>query len=231
MTKSFRPTLIPTLFTIPALIVLVTLGTWQLHRLQWKEAIIAEITQQKSLPVMNLNSANNTDGLQYRLVQVTGELLPDKNIFLYTGPKEFKGEAGYDIFSPLKMADGLTVLIDRGWIPESKKHASDWQQSGPVTIVGTFMKGEKKALFTPDNNLQKNIWFWIDLSAIREYLKMDIPNFYIMQAEGKDKNALPIGRSFSVDRIRNDHLQYAITWYSAALSLLVIYFLYHRKRR
>jgi surfeit locus 1 family protein len=227
----FRPTLIPTLFAIPAFILLLALGTWQVYRLQWKHQIINQITRQMALPAIELPSPLDPEEFQYRKIQVSGEIVPDKELFLYTGVKEFKGDAGYDVLVPLKRADGSIILIDRGWIPVKEKASAAWKLSGPVTIDGVVMRGEKKARFTPENDSARNMWFWIDLPAISKHYQMDMPPYYILQAAGPDKHALPIGRTISALSIRNDHLQYAITWYSAAVSLLVIYYLYHRKRR
>lgn len=230
--NKFRPTLIPTLITIPSLVLLLILGTWQVQRLQWKNGIIADISRQMALPAIELPTPVASEIVQYQKIRLTGEFLYDKEIFLYTGKREFKGKDGYDVLTPLKREDGSLLLVDRGWIPIEARNSDAFNASrikGSVTVEGIVMKGEKNATFTPENNPEKNLWFWIDIPAIRDYLKQDIPAFYILQGQGKDKSVLPIGSTMNPAMIRNDHLQYAITWYGAALSLLVIYYLYHRK--
>lgn len=229
----FRPTLIPTLFTIPALILLISLGTWQLNRLQWKKELVADIDRAIHQEPLSLDGdIPDPASLKYRKIRVEGEYLHDKEIFLYTGTREYRGEQGYDILTPLKRADGTIVLVDRGWVPIQQKLPENRKETlvpGKVTVEGYVLLGEEKKFFTPENAPAKNAWFFIDIPAIAATTNLTLPPFYILASASPDKNALPQGRDLTVN-IRNDHLQYAITWYSAALALLVIYVLYHRKR-
>lgn len=233
---SFRPTLIPTLFTIPALIVLLYLGTWQLQRLQWKNALVHAIEEKIAIPEAKLPEHLPDAELkswQYRRVTLTGTFLHDKELYLYAGAREYRGDQGYRVFTPLKRKDGRIILIDRGWVPQDKKAPAtrpQTQEKGEQTIHGAIMLGEQKHYFTPENMPGKNMWYWIDIPAMRHTSGEPFQDFYIMEAEDKqDKKKLPYGQDLTV-KIRNDHLQYAITWYSAALSLIVIYILYHRKK-
>ncbi len=229
----FRPSLIPTVFTIPALILLISLGTWQLYRLAWKNALIADIDRalhQETIPLPD--TVTSPADLKYHKVRVKGEFLHDKEIYLYTGTREYRGEQGYDVLTPLKRDNGQLVLVDRGWVPVDKKLPDarpETLEKGELTLEGYVMEGEKQKFFTPENAPAKNTWFWIDIPAIAAYTQVDLPPFYIMEAAGPNPKILPLGRDLTVN-IRNDHLQYVITWYSAALALLVIYILYHRKR-
>lgn len=231
---SFRPTLIPTLFTIPALILLVTLGSWQLHRLAWKNDLIEHIKLAIQQPAKPLPAGlSSAEGMRYHRVLVEGEFQHDKEIFLYGGTREYQGEQGYEILTPLKTTDGRVVLIDRGWVPIQKKLAENRPETlvkGTVTIEGFVMEGEQPKLFTPPNQPKKNAWFWIDMKGAADYTGFPLSNYYVLAAAGKDAKQLPLGRDLNIN-IRNDHLQYAITWYSAALALLVIYILYHRKKK
>jgi surfeit locus 1 family protein len=92
------------------------------------------------------------------------------------------------------------------------------------------MKGEEKKLFTPKNSQEKNFWLWVELEAMQHYTGLIFPSFYIMESLGNNKGEYPIGTDVSL-QIRNDHLQYAITWYSAAIASAVIYILYYRKQK
>ena len=224
----FRPTLIPTVFTIPALILLLALGSWQVKRMQWKNHMVADIKQHLVLPATDIPAHVTIDTDQYKKVKITGEYPQGKEIFLYTGPRDFEGKAGYDVLAPLKRTDGSYVLVDRGWIPLTEKNSPRTFEK--ITVEGVIMKGEKKGYFTPENDTARNMWFWIDIPEAARYFKLDLPPYYIMQQESADKKVSPRGRVITVDSIRNDHLQYAITWYSAAFSLLVIYVIYHRKK-
>jgi surfeit locus 1 family protein len=230
----FKPTFIPTLFTIPAVIVLLSLGTWQLVRLEWKNNLIGAMNERVAMPVFEMPPiVDNFDDIQYRRVHVTGEFLYDKEVYLFVGAKEFKGAMGYDILTPLRMKNGGVVLVDRGWVPYEKKAAEKRPEtlvSGVVEIEGMIHKGEVQKGFTPDNEVDKNLWFWIDIPAIETYTGLSLQNLYVRELKKGDSNVLPIGGD-AVIRHRNDHLQYAITWYGLAIILVVIYVIYHTKRR
>ncbi len=229
----FKPTLIPTLFTIPAIIVLLGLGTWQVQRLQWKNNLMVAVNEKIAFPVIDLPQVvDNFEDLQYRKVRIKGEFLNDKEIYLFVGAKEFKGKMGYDIITPFKREDGSVVLVVRGWVPYEKKTADKRPESvinGVVEIEGMLHKGEVQKGFTPDNDVAKNLWYWIDVAAVEKFTGEKLPNLYVRVLKKDDSNLLPIGGD-EVIRHRNDHLQYAVTWYSFAVILLGIYIIYHRKK-
>jgi surfeit locus 1 family protein len=228
----FKPTLLPTLFTVPAIIVLLVLGTWQVQRLQWKNNLMAAVNEKVVMPVMDLPLVvDNFDDLQYRKVRIKGHFLNDKEVHLFVGAKEFKGNMGYDIITPFKREDGSVVLVDRGWVPYAKKLSENRPETiinGTVEIEGMLHKGEVQKGFTPDNDVEKNLWYWIDVAEIEKHIGEKLPNLYVRVLKKDDSNMLPIGGD-EVIRHRNDHLQYAITWYSFAVILLGIYIIYHRK--
>ncbi|MCE3232354.1 MAG: hypothetical protein K0R98_611 [Rickettsiaceae bacterium] len=228
----FKPTLFPTLFTITALFVLLSLGTWQVYRLQWKNNLVATVNEKIAMPAVEMSPDVDINQLQYRKVHLQGEFLNDKEVHLFTGAKKFKGEMGYDILTPMRLADGRVVLVDRGWLPHDKKEPQSRPEtllSGIVDVVGMLHKGEIKGRFTPDNDIEKNLWFWIDIPAIENYTGTKLQNLYVRQLKEGDSNVLPIAGDAVITQ-RNDHLQYAVTWYGLAIVLLVIYFVYHIRR-
>lgn len=231
----FKPTLIPTLFTIPALIVLLSLGTWQLQRMQWKIDRIAEVNYKSSKEAVDFPVViDDFESLEYRRFKVKGEFLHDKEAHLFTGPRVHRGKSGYDILTPLKMSDGRIVIVDRGWVPTSLKNAEKRADSliqGVVEVEGMLHRGESKGRFTPDNNVEDNLWFWIDISALSSYVESPLQDLYIrvLKNEGGVANPVVPVAGEAVIKHKNDHLQYAITWYGLAIVLLVIYVLYHRK--
>lgn len=117
----FKPKLLPTIFTIPALIILFGLSFWQFERLSWKQGLISEIVEQSKLPSIDIPSVVDLKNMLYRKVKVKGEFLHDKEMHMYGGSREFKGENGYYIFTPMYLEDGRAVVINRGWVPEKKK--------------------------------------------------------------------------------------------------------------
>lgn len=222
--------LIPTLFTIPALIVLLCLGSWQVKRLLWKNNLVAEISQRVALaPVDIENGKIDLESTKYRKVKISGHFLHDKEIHLFTGAKELRGDPGYNIFTPLEGKDGKVILVDRGWVPANKKDSKTRPDSllkGEISIVGMLHEGEKKATFTPQNDIAKNLWFWVDIPAIAGFTGKELDNVYVRAIVGDDvNNDLPMPGKATIE-LRNDHLQYAIIWHSFAIILVVIYTIY-----
>ena len=224
-----KPKLLPTLFTIPALILLFSLSIWQFSRLEWKEDLIKQINHQMQLPIINLPEEMDPNSLLYRKVKIEGKFLHDHEIYLYGGSIEFKGQNGYYILTPLQMKNNKIIIVNRGWVPESLKDPIKRPETlldGTIEILGSVMINEEKGLYVHDNQPDRNLWFYINLEEMQSFLKMPIENFYIL-TEYKP-NVIPIGRNVTPN-IRNHHLGYALTWLFAAISLIVIYIIYHRQ--
>ena len=225
---------IPTLFTISALLVLLTLGTWQLQRLEYKENLIQNLNEQAKMPAIQLPSDLSTVlDAEYRHVRVQGQYMHDKEIYLFTGAMSARGPSGYNILTPFKTSDGRYILVDRGWVDSDRKlpeRRPETLTEGAVDITAMIHKGERPGRFTPDNDIVKNLWFWIDLEAIKTYAGVPLENLYVRLLKNKEEVTFPIAGDATI-KMTNDHLQYAITWYTLALILIVIYFLYSRKAK
>ncbi|HSE75122.1 MAG TPA: SURF1 family protein, partial [Dongiaceae bacterium] len=116
----FRPTLWPTLFSVPAVIVMIALCVWQVHRLHWKEGLIADresriAAEPAALPPVGTDPAQ----MEYRRVRLEGMFLHDKE--LYLGARSMNGNVGYHVLTPFALAGGGSVLVDRGWVPVARK--------------------------------------------------------------------------------------------------------------
>lgn len=224
----FKPKLIPTIFTILGLITLLSLSFWQFQRLNWKQGIINEIKQQSELAPISLENNQILPQMLYRKVKLKGEFDHSKEIHMYGGSRQFKGEPGYYIITPIKLSDGSDVLVNRGWVPERLKDAGKRPAtlvSGEVEITGNIMPSEQKTLYIHDNQPKRNLWFYINLDEIRDHLGLSINDFYVLVND--NPNILPRGRDLEPN-LRNNHLGYALTWLFSAIALLVIYIQYTR---
>jgi surfeit locus 1 family protein len=232
----FRPTFWPTVFTIPAIALMLGLGVWQLDRLAWKTDLIAEIQSRLAAPPAPLGdvlaeAGGALAGVQFRRVSVTGEFLNDRE--LYLAARSMNGNPGYHVMTPFRQADGGTVLVDRGWVPVDRKlpaARADGQLAGPQTLDGVIrLPRAGKAWFQPDNEPQNNMWFWIDLPAMAAHAGAgDAAPVYLDAGPAENPGGFPIGGQTRVN-LPNDHLQYAITWFALAVILAVIYVIYHRR--
>lgn len=222
----FKVRVIPTILTIPALILLLGLSMWQFQRLQWKQGIINNITEQSQIAPIDL--PENMEDMTYRKVILKGEFLNEDEIHMYGGSRQFKGAPGYYIITPMRLVDNRIVLVNRGWVPEKIKSAQKRPETiltGEVEIVGSIMPAETKTLYIHDNQPNRNLWFYVNLNEIRNFLKLPIGDFYVLAKDIPD--VLPRGRDLNAS-LRNNHLGYALTWLFSAIALMVIYILYHR---
>jgi surfeit locus 1 family protein len=226
----FRPKLWPTLFTVPALIVLLALGFWQVQRLQWKEALIEKLQTRSTAAAIALpENRADLNALEYRRVTVTGRFDHAHEFHLVN--RSLNGNPGIHIVTPLLREGKPAVLVSRGWVPFDKKPVSaraEGQVAGMVTVEGIVRLIKGPGRFTPENEAQKNFWFFIDPKAMAAASGLPIaPDFYVLSGD-KVPGGFPVAHQWKLD-IRNDHLQYAITWFALALGLAVIYIVYHRR--
>ena len=169
--------------------------------------------------------------MEFRHVTDEGVFLHDKEIFL--GATSEAGRNGYQVLTPLREAGGRIVFVDRGFIPAELKDPSkrsEGQIAGTVRVQGLLrLPTGKPAWFLPDNRPDLNYWIWVDLSAMAAADKLeDVAPFYIDADATPNPGGWPKGGVTRLE-LRNDHLQYAITWFSLAVALLVIYFIYLRR--
>jgi surfeit locus 1 family protein len=230
---AFRPRLGPTLFTVPAVLVLIGLGVWQVERLFWKRDLIAQRDAMvAAAPVSPPRTPADAKANQFRHVGVEGLLLNDKEIFLAASSDA--GRSGYHVLTPLREADGRVMFINRGFIPLDLKNPIKrpaGQLAGTVRIDGLLRvpPAQKPSWFLPDNRPDLDLWFWVDLPAMAKAAGVEnVEPFYIDADKRPNPGGWPQGGVTRLE-LPNDHLQYAITWFALAIALIVIYVVYHRR--
>jgi surfeit locus 1 family protein len=229
----FRPLFWPTVFTVPVMLVCLGLGFWQVERLFWKRELIAQRQAAvAAAPVIAPSSLEEARGPEFHHVTDEGVFLHDKEIFL--GATSEAGRNGYQVLTPLQEAGGRIIFVNRGFIPAELKdpaRRADGQIAGRVRVQGLLRlaPARRPAWFLPDNRPDLNYWFWVDLPAMAAADQLDrVAPFYIDADATPNPGGWPKGGVTRLE-LRNDHLQYAITWFSLAVALIVIYFLHHRR--
>lgn len=229
-----RPAFWPTLFTIPALILLVTLGTWQVNRLFWKLDLIETVERGlKAEPVPLPSGSFDPAEWNYRRVAVRGVFNHAHEFHLFAHSE--RGNFGYHVVTPLKRSDAPGhVLVSRGWIPAEKKSPEDrpdGQVTGEVTITGIVRLPAAQGPFMPDNEPARNLWYYADAAGMLKAAGIADAPVLIVDAEASA--AVPGGwprPGHTRVNFPNNHLAYAFTWYSGAVILAVIYVVWHRRR-
>ena len=222
----FRPQLWPTLVAAGGLAVLLALGTWQVERLHWKEALIAERAAQLAAPPEPLPAqSGDWRAWDFRRVTVAGEFRHETEQ-LY-GVAAVAGRVGHDVLTPLVRPDGAAILVDRGWVPADQAHPAARRQGqleGRVEITGIARyRGEgRPGWFTPDNQPEQGLWYSYDLPALEAAVGMELLPVVVEADATANPGGLPQGGRTNLV-LPNNHLQYAITWYGLAAALLAIY--------
>lgn len=226
--------LLSTLIVLPMLAVLISLGFWQLQRLQQKEEFIAQRAFGFSQPPVELTSRDtNLPSLAWRRVKVTGRFDHVHEVHLWALRD---GKAGFDILTPLTRTDGAPgqlILVDRGWVPIDKKEPATraaGQVEGAVEVNG-FVRIDLDARgpVTPDNDLVKNVWYWVDYNAISQGLTNFIRPLVVVADTTPNPGGLPIGIA-EPPTLPNRHLEYALTWFGLAITLVVVFVLMLRRQ-
>ena len=206
-------------FIIFFVFVFIGLGTWQIIRLNWKNNLILEIENSLKNPPVELAQSNKENFLK---IKTSGSIDFDKQIYLYNLNES--GTPGFEVINPITIGDE-NFLINRGWIPFEKKGTQEINVFDQKNIIGTLKLQGRKNIFKPDNDLDENYWFSLNREDI---LKFTGKNFskYIIYLDGNYQ--LPRPKKITAN-ISNNHQKYAITWFSLALSILLLY-LYFRKK-
>lgn len=229
--RSWRGLLVPALL---AFAVLVALGSWQLHRKVWKEALIADLdarlaAQPEPLPVPQTWSTLDPKENEYQRVKFTAVFDNSKEALVYATASAFRPDAaglGYWIFTPARVAAGGIVIVNRGFVPEGWKDPATrvaGEVSAPVEIVGVLRWPDARHWFTPPDDPSHNLWFARDPAAIASAEGLDaVAPFYVEQEEPAPPGGLPQPGKLVV-RLPNNHLQYALTWFGLALALVAVF--------
>ena len=188
--------------------ILIGLGVWQVQRLTWKEGVLAQIEARISDAPVALPTAPDPEADRYQPVWADGEIGQGE---LHVLVSRKRVGPGYRIIAPLQLADGRTVLLDRGFVPTTAKTAS--RTLGPVSVTGNLHWPQETDSYTPAPDIAGNTWFARDVPLMADALGTE-PTLIVAKSK-TDPNVTPL----PVDTvgIPNDHLQYAITWFSLAL--------------
>ena len=220
-----RRILVPLLFGLLGAAILVSLGVWQVQRLAWKEALLTEIDARIAGVPGALPDPIDPARDKYAPVALTGDLLAPE-LHVLVGAKDLG--AGYRVIQPLE-TNGRRIMVDRGFISLDNKNLP--RAVGQVRLIGNLYWPDETDSYTPKPDIDKNIWFARDVPAMAAVLETEPVLLVVRQQEAGNHSGitpLPVGRT----GIANDHLQYAITWFSLAfIWLMMTGYLLWRLRR
>jgi surfeit locus 1 family protein len=230
----------PTLLSLAGLAVLVSLGNWQMSRKAWKDGLsasIAERTRAEPVPAA-VAVARMKEGadVEYTRVVAKGRFLHEHERRLYA-PDQKLGP-GYHIYTPMLLADGSgIVLVNRGYVSDAIADGAKREKgqiAGEVSVVGLARRSAEKGAFTPDNDVKRNIWYWRDIAGFAASLPAELaakvlPLAVDAEAMPENPGGWPRGGVTEV-KLANRHLEYALTWYGLAATLLAVFAAFARGR-
>ena len=203
------------IFFIIFIFIVLSLGTWQVFRLDLKNNLISNLENNLK---KNFVSFNIDIDQEYTKVLLKKKDLKSK-IFLY---HLNKGEMGFKVIVPYEVNSSLIVLVDKGWVRKDKINLIKNTLLNDDVIVGYTKKITKKNLFTPNNNIKEDFLYSIDVDSLKKSLNKNIYPLLIIQTSKINKDIIP--NEYEV-RIPNNHLQYAITWYGLAIVTIIFFFI------
>ncbi|MFT3989384.1 SURF1 family protein [Aestuariivirga sp.] len=214
--------------------ILVGLGVWQIQRLAWKEALIAGIERRAADAPTTMADAlarqAKGENIEFLKVSVSGrfEHAREKHVI-----SVYESSPGWEIVTPLRLADGGMVLVDRGVVPANLKDTASRAATDPqgdVTVTGIVKShAYGRGMFDPDNDPKGDMWFWWDVPAmIADSPPASSSAPFILQLLPTAGDQIFPQPQPPDTGLVNNHLQYAITWFSLAIVLAVIAGLYLR---
>ena len=239
----FKPYLGLTIFTLIATAILLTLGTWQYNRLQWKTQLLTDIdTAASSAPFESYGEIESAfkDGepIDFRRVSVTGTYLANSEgnnaieFHVFTAADK---KSAWRLFQVMKTDDNRRVFVAGEVISDALKDIPRPVSGAPVTVSGYVRTYQKPSRFVAKSSPEANRWF--SFNALKDSadwgkslsLNAAVPTeFYIdaeTQSDTPEASNLPIKKP----DLPNNHFDYMLTWYSFALILWIIYAILHMR--
>ncbi|QXX74451.1 SURF1 family protein [Methylovirgula sp. HY1] len=228
----WRQLLWPTVFTLICGAILVSLGFWQLHRLAWKEGLLAQIAARADAPPVALPeqatwASLKTLNYDYRHVALGGRFVYADTVLVFVpeGPKD--AGPGYLLLTPLRLASGAYIIVNRGYVPTALATKMQYEAAGPadaeVKLTGLMRPPQGRNMFTPPDDPAKGQYFTRDPAAIGAHFHLSPVAPFIIDADATPiADGWPRGGMTERD-LPNNHLNYALTWFGLAVGLLGVF--------
>jgi cytochrome oxidase assembly protein ShyY1 len=234
------------IFTLAMLAVFVGLGLWQLQRRAEKHALIAALTERLASDPVPLPPAAQWNALgaakdEFRRVSFTATYphLPDAMVYSAgSAVRDDISGPGTWAFLPARLTSGETVVVNAGFVANTMQERGVEDRAvarlvsdQPVTLTGYLRFPEAAGLLTPAENPTKRLWFTRDHLAMAVRLGWgQVAPFYIDLEKPVPENGIPKPGPLDV-HLRDEHMQYAITWFSLAVAVAIAFMVWWRGRR
>jgi surfeit locus 1 family protein len=205
-----RRYLFPLILGLGGIAILMSLGLWQLRRLDWKEGVIAAIEARIGAEPVELDRIATPEPArdQYQPVRLAGTTGED--LLVLSGQKGIG--AGYEVIAAFITDDGRRLLLDRGFLAEADRDRP--RPAVRLAVTGNLLWPDDADSYTPPPDAGRRLWFARDIATMSEFLQTEPLLVVAGSAEGQEASIVPVPVNSS--GIPNDHLEYALTWFSLA---------------
>jgi surfeit locus 1 family protein len=236
-----RGLLVPTVTTAVILMVLLSLGVWQLERRADKLALIATLDERLGAAPVPLPPPSDWSGLtpardEFRRVTLSGVVDRRDPAQVFTSSSPLRRDVagtGVWMFAPVTLASGDTVVVNLGFVADGKDAAQQYTND-PVRLTGYIRFPEMPGWLTPHADRGKRLWFVRDHRAMALALTWAdlhrVAPFYIDLESPVPPGGVPKPGPLQVN-LKNDHLQYAVTWFLLAFAVTIAFAFWLRGQR
>ena len=207
-----------------ALVSLVYLGSWQLHRLEWKTELLNSIKDGQTEDYIEYPFDIKNNDFSYKKSSISGKIDHSKELHFFN--INSYGQSGYNIIVPL-LTKGRTVYIDLGWTNFTDINSKEFMfrsLNGELDFKGILIYSKERRLFSPKPDTIKNNWYLMNIKEMDQFTKLNSEKYIFRVVE--QEYYLDLLNEFTAINIPNNHLQYAITWFALAISIAAMYIIY-----
>lgn len=233
MIKVFFEHKLSSLIVLLFFVIFLTLGSWQIYRYQEKTKYIETIySSLKEEPIEINEDAKLTP---FSNITISGEMLIDKYFWLYRRHPLAKQQDGAYLAVPLRDDYNHIFLVILGWVEKSKQAdmiKEIMSLDKKLIVTGLLLNSERNSIFIPENDYKNRVYFTMSIPDISNKLDVKLEEYFIamLQANNKfDTQILPISPDMMI-KVKNDHIEYATTWYAIAMSLMLIYYILLKRK-
>lgn len=214
----------PVFISIVLILTTFSLGVWQLQRLNWKNSLIENFKELKTSDAIELSVVAKRE-----FIKIKSKGIINRNNKIFFPAKTYKGQVGIRLASEFISENGTIYLIDEGWFNNSDfeyfKRNNDIHE---VNITGYIRLPRKPNFFTPKNDLIHNEWYTYNLEEIRNFFSSNLNQTFFIKKLNLNKEDFLIPSSHK-HQFRNNHLQYAITWFCMGFAFFIMFLVYLKK--
>lgn len=235
MTRTNNIGFIPIVMTGAMLLVLISLGNWQMDRLTWKNELIATIAQRDQAEPLSIKSGADLKVLSrpdhdFHPITIEGTWRVDLEQYWFATANNIpdglahRDRVGFHVLTPLALSDGAILYIDRGFVPERLRDIEARPQNLPRKIMGILRWPDERTVFDAEDLPNERTWYVRNTIAMAQ--ASGISSYPFLVEQTAPQMGWPYaGQSRRV--LTNRHLEYALTWYGFGLILVIISALWH----